>query len=287
MMIESIQQKYNDWDCVVYSGDQVKPEDILKRVRDRFDIQLDESRVIFHFIQSRHLLDAKNYPYFTMLGQSIGSIFVAIEALDLQTPNVFVDSMGYSFTLWVARLIGKCKVVAYVHYPTISSDMLSRVNDGTQSYNNRRIFSRIPLLKRGKLFYYHLFAWLYGKAGRACSLVFVNSTWTKNHINSLWNIPNKTMVLYPPCNTSELSNLPLNSRESDKIISIAQFRPEKDHALQIKSFARMLEIKNNRTYKLILIGSCRHKDDEALVKGLRELAKEVRQYIKEYYQFLK
>ena len=132
---------------------QVKPEDILKRVRDRFDIQLDESRVIFHFIQSRHLLDAKNYPYFTMLGQSIGSIFVAIEALDLQTPNVFVDSMGYSFTLWVARLIGKCKVVAYVHYPTISSDMLSRVNDGTQSYNNRRIFSRIPLLKRGKLFY--------------------------------------------------------------------------------------------------------------------------------------
>jgi alpha-1,2-mannosyltransferase len=60
------------------------------------------------------------------------------------------------------------------------------------------------------------------------------------------------------------------------ILSIGQFRPEKDHALQIKAFAKMRNIAEGRDqltdFKLILVGSCRGKEDQDRVKILRELA---------------
>jgi alpha-1,2-mannosyltransferase len=64
------------------------------------------------------------------------------------------------------------------------------------------------------------------------------------------------------------------------IISIAQFRPEKDHPKQIRAFARAL--KNDllpatvaRSCKLVLIGSCRNSDDQQRVESLEALAREV------------
>jgi len=43
-------------------------------------------------------------------------------------------------------------------------------------------------------------------------------------------------LVYPPCNTTALAALPLGGRER-LVISVAQFRPEKDHALQLRAFA--------------------------------------------------
>ena len=40
---------------------------------------------------------------------------------------MFIDTTGWAFTFPVARLFAGCKVAAYVHYPTISSDMLKFV----------------------------------------------------------------------------------------------------------------------------------------------------------------
>lgn len=65
--------------------------------------------------------------------------------------------------------------------------------------------------------------------------VMVNSTWTEKHILDLWNIPFSTHRVYPPCEVSHLKNL--EHMESDKIIivSVGQFRPEKDHPLQLQA----------------------------------------------------
>lgn len=67
----------------------------------------------------------------------------------------------------------------------------------------------------------------------------VNSSWTEKHILDLWNIPFRTHRVYPPCEVSHLKKLQQNKHiiDSEKIIilSIAQFRPEKDHPLQLQA----------------------------------------------------
>ena len=77
-------------------------------------------------------------------------------------------------------------------------------------------------------------------------------------------------------------DLPLRPREP-VILSVGQFRPEKDHPLQIRAFARFVKpagIDGGRgekgrikeRVKLVLLGSCRGSEDERRVQSLRSLA---------------
>jgi alpha-1,2-mannosyltransferase len=280
MMVEAFSDKFPTYQIVVYSGDRdVTGEQILQKVKDRFAIDLTTKRVGFCFLKTRQWVEASRYPIFTMVGQSFGAMILVIDALTMCNPHIFFDSMGYSFTYWICRIFGGCQVGAYVHYPTISTDMLDRVKQGAQTYNNRRLIAKIPFLQHGKLIYYRLFAKLYGLSGRAAQLVFVNSSWTKAHIDALWKIPHRTQVVFPPCNCVELSKLPLGNRTPGTIISIAQFRPEKDHALQIRAIAKLLEkhahISGVQQSKLVLIGSCRNHGDEQRIAHLKLLAEQV------------
>lgn len=131
--------------------------------------------------------------------------------------------MGYAFTYPLFKWLGACRVVAYVHYPVISSDMLSVVADGRATFNNRAIYAQRPLYRYAKLAYYQAFAWLYGFVGRRADVVMVNSTWTKNHVVDIWRLPERTRIVYPPCDTSAFAAFPLHSRDNI-IISIGQFR---------------------------------------------------------------
>ena len=53
----------------------------------------------FVFLRQRAWVEASTYPVFTLLGQSLGSVFLAWEAFTLFMPDIFVDSMGYAFSL--------------------------------------------------------------------------------------------------------------------------------------------------------------------------------------------
>jgi hypothetical protein len=55
----------------------------------------------------------------TLLGQSMGAIWLGFEALNTIVPDVYFDTMGYAFTFPLFKLLAGCKVGAYVHYPTI------------------------------------------------------------------------------------------------------------------------------------------------------------------------
>ena len=55
-----------------------------------------------------------------MIGQSLGSMVLATEALLKYTPDVFIETTGYAFTDPMARLAG-CTVACYTHYPTITT----------------------------------------------------------------------------------------------------------------------------------------------------------------------
>jgi len=59
--------------------------------------------------------------------------------------------MGYAFTFPVVSLIGRIPVGAYVHYPTISTDMLARVRSRRQWHTNADQISFSLLLSYLKL----------------------------------------------------------------------------------------------------------------------------------------
>ena len=70
------------------------------------------------------------------------------EALTKCCPDVFIDTMGYAFTLPLFKLFGGCRTACYVHYPTISTDMLDKVRTRTLAHNNRSFISNSRVLSR-------------------------------------------------------------------------------------------------------------------------------------------
>lgn len=278
--IRALQKRYEFVRCVIYTGDQyVSGDEILRKAKQRFNISLLQP-VEFVFLKNRRLVEAGTFPYFTLLGQSLGSVLLGWEAVTSFLPDIFVDTMGYAFTLPLFKYIGGCKVGCYVHYPTISTDMLSAVGSKKASFNNASFISNSRVLSTVKLLYYWMFAFLYSLAGSTSDTVMVNSTWTYKHIVSLWKKKENTSIVYPPCDTKAFLELPIKLGSTDdnsiqSIVSVGQFRPEKDHPLQIRSFHKFLQrkpAKIRHRYKLYLVGSCRNEEDSNRVSALKDLA---------------
>lgn len=59
--------------------------------------------------------------------------------------------MGYAFTFYVAIILGGIPVGAYVHYPTISTNMLERVKSRKTGHTNSDAISSSSVLSQGKL----------------------------------------------------------------------------------------------------------------------------------------
>ena len=83
----------------------------------------------------------------------------------------------------------------------------------------------------------------------------VNSSWTEGHINSIWKCPLRTHRVYPPCDIEHLTKLPLLSdkekKESIRIVSIGQFRPEKDHPLMLNAMYELRSIIDEKTWEKV------------------------------------
>lgn len=146
--------------------------------------------------------------------------------------------------------------------------MLQKVREQRPSYNNNNAVAGSVTISSLKLFYYQLFAILYGYIGELAHSAVVNSSWTRDHIAQLWGwaqskdeaIPDENLLtngstntilysgsysgnrrlslVYPPCNTTHLHKIALPrtvfKNKTMYILSIGQFRPEKDHLLQLR-----------------------------------------------------
>lgn len=159
--------------------------------------------------------------------------------------------------------------------------MLSLVWERRPTYNNKSEISSSPVVTYVKLMYYSVFAILYGLVGSLADLVMVNSSWTKGHIQYLWRFARDVHVVFPPVDTESLVKLSLTDPPRENLIlSIGQFRPEKDHELQLKAFALLIVMHDGemkKSYpKLILVGSCRNEDDHERVDQLHKLARELK-----------
>jgi alpha-1,2-mannosyltransferase len=231
---------------------------------------------------------ASTWPHFTLLGQSLGSMILAWDAFSLFVPDIFIDTMGYAFALGICRLLFPLMPTgAYVHYPTISTDMLESLDPssavGAQGVNAGQGTGLRGAVKK---FYWHWFAGLYSWVGSSVDVVMTNSTWTQTHVEKLWGPqrqgkPGKSpiSVVYPPVAVREMEQEVAVSEESEKkrgpiIIYIAQFRPEKNHQLILKSFSEFVKTGSeaSKNARLVLIGSVRDDHDSKRVYQLRTLA---------------
>lgn len=147
----------------MYTGDtDATPRDILKKAQNRFNVKVSESDVKFVVLHRRGWVVAERYPYFTMLGQSLGSMVLGMDAAFKYPPDVYIDTMGYAFTFPIFKYLASSAVAAYVHYPTMSTDMLRRVRTRSKAHNNNKFVASNPFLTSIKLFYYQVFAWVSG-----------------------------------------------------------------------------------------------------------------------------
>ncbi|KAF8497476.1 mannosyltransferase [Russula emetica] len=309
---------------VIYSGDtDASKEEIIAKAKARFDITLEPHSLHFVFLESRWLVEDRAWPRFTLLGQSLGSMYLAWEALSKFVPDLYIDTMGYAFTYHVVAWLAGIPVGAYVHYPTISTDMLARVETRRQTYANSKAITSSTVLSRIKLMYYRLFMYHYALALRRSSFLMVNSSWTKNHVDAILAhsdpflylihfpltfigglflsltraldpssrtrgnhvTPKQANIVYPPCDTRALSDLPLERRPS-LLLSIAQFRPEKDHAAQIRMMASLQTRypEHHQSMRLLLVGGVRNEGDSARLEELKELADSLQ--VSEYVDFV-
>lgn len=283
------QQRFPNALCLIYTGDhEATKGQILTNVRNRFNIHLNPARVAFLYLSTREWVLASKWPHFTLLGQSIGSLILGWDAFNLLVPDIFIDTMGYAFVLALCKwLFPQIPTGAYVHYPTISTDMLSSLHDEVEG---RGLNAGLGKGAKGKAkqYYWKLFAKLYSRVGGTVDVVMTNSTWTQRHISSLWGSSRRKgrkvheiNVVYPPCAVEELQEkISVDPQRTNKVLYIAQFRPEKMHHTIIDAFASFLKHytppPNTPKPKLILVGSVRDDQDEKRVYKLRLQAQEIR-----------
>ncbi|KAI5963157.1 ALG11 [Candida pseudojiufengensis] len=273
--------------CAIYTSNlDSEPIYILKRVENKFQIsELDHSRIVFIYLREfNKFIDSSYWKHFTILGQFIGQILSSLEVCFELSPDVWVDTMGLPGSYFIASVILRIPIIAYVHYPVLQEDMFNKlkykkIGDITNIGNFQDLKSYIKFL------YWSILYFIYVYLGSYVDLTLANGTWTFNHMNKIWTL-NKPLgkqikILYPPCGTENLitESEPSNEREN-KLLYLAQFRPEKRHILILKEYQQFLSNNYPGITKptsdiptLIFAGSCRTNDDTATLEFLKNETK--------------
>jgi alpha-1,2-mannosyltransferase len=131
----------------------------------------------------------------------------------------------------------------------------------SQSFNNQYR----GILAQGKKVYLYVLIQLYKLCGNFADLHATNSSWTHNHITEMWGTCTVTKI-YPPCDTSDImEKVSLDKPRKNILVSFAQFRPEKQHSLQLEIWKEAL-LSLPKDSKFVMVGATRGKDDEEIVE---------------------
>ncbi|KPI87107.1 putative alpha-1 2-mannosyltransferase [Leptomonas seymouri] len=250
---------------------------LLRLVETQFNVRLARP-VTFVYLRTSltRWLSGDLYPHFTLMLQTFcggAALFFEAAVMNSMTPTV-VETVGVPFVYPLLRLFAGCTVISYTHYPIISSAMTRRVRSGEAGYTNAGFIARSPVLSWGKLLYYKVVYLLYRCMGWFPHVVFTNSSWTQNHVQAAY-WPRSCIRLFPPCDTRGFAaaSRPAAQRRHT-IVSVGQFRPEKNHTLQLNSFSQALP-RLPADAKLVVIGGARNAEDEKRVAELRAVAQKL------------
>lgn len=122
--------------------------------------------------------------------------------------------------------------------------------------------------------YYRALAWIYARSLSLSKQLFVNSSWTRAHLERI-SVQAPLLLLYPPCELQQVKEG--HARRENLMVSLAQFRPEKNHRLQLEALQLLLQDypEHQGKVKLVMIGGCRGETDEARVRELQAYADEL------------
>ena len=256
--IQGVLRLRSDVDISIASASEKTPNDIFNAVETQFGLNFSDkerARVAFLKVRFANAMSQTYWSSMAILGQNsaalISLFFTLAGTFFTAVPDIFVDTTGFPLTLILVWLLGTSKVVAYVHYPAMTPRILE--------------ITSISFLKS---MYYRLFLALYRMSGAVCAVVIANSRWTEERLRLSWDRPD-SVVLYPPVALNSFK--PGNFKRENAVVSLGQFRPEKNHALQLLTFARLKAMKSACT-KFWVIGGARDAADLERVETLRRLA---------------
>lgn len=270
-LVEYTSSKFSFNKIYIISSSENSVKNMVSLVKSRFNLDLNFERSIKEIvlIRSNTTNMLKPQKSFTMLLQILGQFIFGIEmALKIPSNTYLIDTTGLPFSYLSFKIFG-FKISSYTHYPFISDDMIDQVKSGKLGYVHSKKSNAV--IKTLKVFYYKFILFLYKINGSILEFSFTNSTWTNNHIKSIWP-STKTQILYPPCGVEDyLVDDLMKTKRENIIVSLGQFRPEKDHLLQVEILKRVLDM--GLDYKLIMIGGVRTVEDEKIVHAIKEKAK--------------
>lgn len=267
----------NEFPSADPSATTTSDQHLLGLVESQFNITLMRPvRLVYLRRSVTRWTSGDAYPQLTLLLQTFfGGMALFFEAAvaNAATP-VVVETVGVPFVYPLLRVLAGCAVLSYTHYPVISSAMTQRVRSGEVSHNNAATVARNPVLRCAKVVYYEAFTLLYRCMGWFPHVVLTNSSWTQNHIQSLfW--PRMCTRLYAPCDVTRFAAASQPPRQrNNRIVSVGQFRPEKNHLLQLEAFHAALPGLPTDA-QLVMIGGARNAEDRARVAQLEARAREL------------
>lgn len=245
-------------------------QDIKMKLLERFKLSFDCG---FEVIQSIQLIRLSSTDlllpcsFFTMLLQILGQIILAFEIVITVHSDYIIDTTGLPFTYFILKYFGEFNLGAYIHYPFISDQMIEDVKQGKSGVHNRAKGIKSIIIKPFKLMYYKVINVLFKLNCRFLDYSFSNSTWTYSHVKQNLNGASHG-ILYPPCSVEDYKSS-LETSRKNIIVSFAQFRPEKDHKLQIEIMEELRK-KGFTSIRLEMLGSVRNEEDKAFVKNLQD-----------------
>lgn len=92
--------------CVVYTGqieplvDGVTKDDIIGRAKERFGIVLEPRSLEFLPLKYCDMAAGDYWPRFTLLGQTLGTIWMAQDAISRLVPDVFIGAFSADRHNW-------------------------------------------------------------------------------------------------------------------------------------------------------------------------------------------
>ncbi|EGW30475.1 uncharacterized protein SPAPADRAFT_63299 [Spathaspora passalidarum NRRL Y-27907] len=130
-----------------------------------------------------------------------------------------------------------------------------------------------------KFMYWSGLYYFYKYLGSLVDIILANGTWTFNHLEKIWYNPklgHQLQILYPPCGTEETETTLDPSLRENKMVYLAQFRPEKRHEVILNEYNQFLKKNYPEVTEptpeiptIVFVGSCRTSDDTATLTKLK------------------
>lgn len=192
-------------------------------------------------------------PHFSLLFHVLNSVRIGLKLSQIMEMDaILLDTANLAPALVFPRLYGVV-TAAYVHYPTISPQMIAETYVGGM---------------RGcaKSVYHQVVKQVYKWVGKFVDVPVANSSWTSDGLRKVWE--RKVDVVFPPCGGKPQ----VAEKQDGLVVSVGQFRKEKRHDLQVEIMRKLKD--RGVKAKLIMIGGTRGKEDRDRVQRLENMVKQ-------------